>query len=61
MVQDTKVARNYFIFQHGTGRNIDPIPVVSDDDDCSLQTGSAMNELTSEKIFKKHILNVVEN
>lgn len=51
MIQDTKVARNDFIFQHGSGRNIDPIPVVGDDDDSSLQTGSAINELTSEETF----------
>lgn len=37
VVQDTEVAGHDFVFQHGTGRNIDPIPVVGNDDDGALE------------------------
>lgn len=36
VVQDAEVARHDFVFQHGAGWNIDPIPVVGDDDDGAL-------------------------
>lgn len=37
VVQDTEVARYNFVFQHGAGWYIDPISVVSDDDDGALE------------------------
>lgn len=59
VVQDTKVARYDFIFQHGTGRYIDPISVVGDDDDGPLPTRQAVKfcfvsgaEMTAEICVK---------
>lgn len=37
VVEDAEVAGYDFVFQHGPSRNIDPIAVVRDDDDGSLQ------------------------
>lgn len=37
VVQDAEVAGHDFVFQHGAGRNIDPISVVGDDDDGPLR------------------------
>lgn len=42
MVHDAEVARYNFVFQHGAGRNINPISVVGDDDDSALGGGRAM-------------------
>lgn len=36
MVHDAEVARNYFVLQHGAGWYVDPVSVVSDDDDGAL-------------------------
>lgn len=36
VVQDAEVAGHDFVFQHGTGRNIDAISVVGNDDDGAL-------------------------
>lgn len=44
MVHDAQVARHDFVFQHGTGRNVDAIPVVGDDDDGALG-GRKSNEI----------------
>lgn len=36
MVQDAQVTGDYFILQHGTGWDIDPVPVIGYDDHRSL-------------------------
>jgi len=37
VVQDAKVTRYDLVLEHGAGWNIDPIAVVGDDDDGSLE------------------------
>lgn len=37
MVHDAEVARYNFVLQHGAGWNINPVPVVGDDDDGALR------------------------
>lgn len=36
VVHDAEVARYYFVLQHGAGWYVDPVSVVSDDDDGAL-------------------------
>lgn len=36
MVHDAEVARNNLVLQHGAGWDVDPVSVVSDDDDRAL-------------------------
>lgn len=46
MVHDAEVARYYFVLQHGAGWYVDPVPVVSDDDDGALgREGGGMMHL----------------
>lgn len=51
VVQDTEVAGHYFVFQHGAGRNIDPIAVVGDDDDGAL--GRRGREVMSSSLLEE--------
>lgn len=36
MVHDAEVARYNLVLQHGAGWDVDPVPVVGDDDDGAL-------------------------
>lgn len=45
VVHDAEVARYNFVFQHGAGRDVNPISVVGDDDDGALQGGRAMSSV----------------
>lgn len=37
VVQDTQVPGDYLVFQHCSGWNVDPVSVVSDDNNCALK------------------------
>uniref|UniRef100_A0A0E9XNH6 Uncharacterized protein n=1 Tax=Anguilla anguilla TaxID=7936 RepID=A0A0E9XNH6_ANGAN len=36
VVEDAQIARNDLVLQHGSGRDVDPVSVVGDDDHSSL-------------------------
>lgn len=57
MVEDAEVSRYNFVFQHGASWNINPIPVVGNDDDGALQRGGMMH-LVLVYDLKRYIFNI---
>lgn len=53
MVHDAEVARNNFVLQHGAGWYVDPVSVVSDDDDGALG-GRGGGKLISKSFLLLH-------
>lgn len=53
VIENAKVARYNFVFQHGTGGNVDSISVVGYDDDGSLEKGRQLGlALTQVNVSK---------
>lgn len=58
MVHDAEVARNNFVLQHGAGWNVDPVSVVSNDDDGALG-GRGGGKLILKSFFLTALLSIM--
>ena len=54
VVEDPEVARHDLVLQHGPGGDIDPVPVVGDDDHSSPETHLQHN-MSQEKISDRDL------
>lgn len=60
VVEDPQVSWDYLVLQHRSGRNIDPVAVIGDDDDGSLTTAQSLiswEENSTSRYSSKYLLN----